>query len=98
MYDVLDERSISPVEACEALLAARLPGRIHADVTNGGGANSSGVLVLTWMLSDIQNMVVEKRDLVKSLTTPALQLIRRHPFWYDSLAGLLCNMSVDTQL
>ena len=45
MYDVLDE-NITFVEACEALFAARLPGRIHAmtDVTNGGGANSAGFI------------------------------------------------------
>ena len=57
MYEVLDE-NITFVEACEALFAAHLPGRIHAmtDVTNGGGANSSGALVLTCMLSDIRSL------------------------------------------
>ncbi|GEM_PF-4802406 len=64
MYNVLDE-NITFVEVCEALFASRLPGRIHAmtDVTNGGGANSSGALVLTGTFSDIRSVEWKRRGL-----------------------------------
>nr|QNO49913.1 hypothetical protein GKKIKBAN_00027 [Methanosarcinales archaeon ANME-2c ERB4] len=88
MYDVLGE-NITFVEACEALFAARLPGRIRAmtDVTNGKGANSSGAFVLTCMFSDIRSLEWKRRGLGAPSMSPPNEVSGIRGAWRSRVCG-----------